>query len=213
MNFEELKVIWNSQAEEPLYVVNENGLHQILREKSERLNRFFFWQEAQTYGSSLFVLLCILGVSIATETGFTRRTPTAWDLVGLLCAATGWLYFTITVYLSRAHQKRNNDRPTHSLREEVARDLRQVEFEIDQRKHIVRGYIPPYAGGLLLLWVFFRITGCPDWMIAPFIPIMIVAMFFESRGQRQIVERDLMPRKRELEHLRDKLDSLNAGAA
>lgn len=39
---------------------------------------------------------------------------------------------------------------------------------------------------------------------------MIIAMFFESRGQRQIVDRDLTPRKRELEHLRDKLDSLDA---
>ena len=39
MNFEDLKVIWNSQADAPMYAVNEEGLHALLRQNTAHFTR------------------------------------------------------------------------------------------------------------------------------------------------------------------------------
>ena len=42
MNFEDMKVIWDSQNVEPHYAVNEKGLHALLRTKSEKLRKLIW---------------------------------------------------------------------------------------------------------------------------------------------------------------------------
>ena len=39
MEFSELKMIWDSQNEEPLYAMNEAALHRVVRRRSEEINR------------------------------------------------------------------------------------------------------------------------------------------------------------------------------
>ena len=39
MNFEDLKVIWDSQADAPMYAVNEEGLHALLRQHTAHFTR------------------------------------------------------------------------------------------------------------------------------------------------------------------------------
>lgn len=207
MKFEDMKVIWNAQNEEPLYAVNEQGLHDVLRQKSLKLKRLIFWQEAQTYGSSLFVIGVISALLFGYFAGFMDKLASRWDVLALFLAAGGWIYFGGRVFLARMQQReRQRSRDfTSSLRDELERDIRQLEFEIETRKRILLGFIPPYAGGLLFLWAYFRMQGAPEWMIIPFIVFMVGAMFWETRSQQRLVDRKLRPRKRELESLRDKL--------
>ena len=211
MNFEELKVIWDSQNEEPHYAVNEDSLHSIFRSKSKKLRRLIFWQEIQTYGSSGFVLTVISTILVAHWTGLITRVSSRWnaltqlDIVILLVAASGWLYFAGSIYLKRRKQRRKNAVYTSSLRDELERDIEQVKYEIKARQHLVRGFLPPYTGGILFMWVFFRMSGTPDWAILPFIFIMIGGLIFESRCQQKLVDRELVPRQQDLESLREKL--------
>jgi hypothetical protein len=39
MDFNELKTIWDSQNQEPLYAMNESALHAIVHRRSEEWNR------------------------------------------------------------------------------------------------------------------------------------------------------------------------------
>lgn len=216
MNFDDLKVIWDSQNVEPHYAVNEEGLHSVLRTKSEKLRKLIWWQEIQTYGSSTLMLGAISALLITHWTGMLTRVsakwiePSQWEVLGLLVAAAGWLYFGGSIYLNRKKQRRRAAEYTSSLRDELERDIEQVDYEINARKHLVRGFIPPYTGGILFIWVFFRISGLPDWPIIPFTLFMIGALLFESRSQQGLVDRELVPRKQDLESLREKLNKAEA---
>jgi len=216
MNFDDMKVIWDSQNVEPHYAVNEKGLHALLRTKSEKLRKLIWWQEIQTYGSSTFMVGIISALLIIHWTGLINQVSTKWvgltqwDVVALILAAAGWLYFGSSIYLNRKQQQRRAAEYTSSLRDELERDIEQVDYEITSRKHIVRGFIPPYTGGILFIWVFFRVSGLPDWPIIPFIVFMIGALVFESRSQQTLVDRELVPRKLDLESLREKLNSAEA---
>ena len=216
MNFDDLKVIWDSQNVEPHYAVNKEGLHSVLRTKSEKLRKLIWWQEIQTYGSSTFMVGIISALLIVHWAGLISETSTKWgglaqwDVLALVIAAAGWLYFGGSIYLKRKNQKRRAAEYTSSLRDELERDIEQVDYEINSRKHLVRGFIPPYTGGILFIWVVFRASGIPDWPIIPFIIFMIGALVFESRSQQSLVDRELVPRKQDLESLREKLNKAEA---
>ena len=208
MKFEDMKVIWDSQNEEPLYAVDEGGLHQMLREKAQAFKRLVFWQEAQTYGSSLFVVVMITAALIAYFTGLLERMKgvelQAWHAVALFVGVACWAQFGLNVYFARRRQKEREARFSESLRDEIDRDLERVEFEIATRKHLARGFVPPHVGAFLFNWVIFRATGV-EWMMIPLVAVMVAGFLFELRCQRRLVRNKLIPRKEELETLRDKL--------
>ena len=207
MNFEQLKVIWDSQSEESHYAINETELHSLLRQKSGKLHRFIFWQVFQTYASSAFLILMISLLLIGVSTGLLGRLSSGWDVFALVIAATGWMYFAGSVYFSRRRQKQRQLEAayTASMRDELERDIKQVDYEIAARSHLWLGFLPPYIGALLFTWVVFRLSGTPEWAIVPFALFMVVAYFFESRSQQRLVDEDLRLRKRELVALRETL--------
>lgn len=203
-----MKVIWSTQEEAPLYALDEDGLHQVLREKSKRLSRFIFWQEAQTYGSSLFVIGVVVVMLIAALGGFLKNLPSVLDVIALVIAAMAWIYFGGSVFLRRFRQRtRQRERDYgHCLRDELARDLSQLSFEIESRRKVLRAFLPPYTGAILLMWVYFRLMGAPAWAILPMIGIMVVACIWETGHQRRLGTDKLEPKRRELEALQEKLE-------
>lgn len=203
-----MKVIWSSQEEAPLFALDEDGLQRVLREKSKRLNRFIFWQEAQTYGSSLFAIAVVISMLIAALGGFLKNLPSAWDVVALITAGVAWTYFGGNVFLQRLKQRMLQQARDYStsLRDELARDLSQLSFEIKSRQKVFRGFLPPYLGGILLMWVYFRLMDAPSWLILPVIAIMVVACIWETGHQRRLATDKLEPKRRELESLQEKLE-------
>jgi len=49
MEFKDLKVIWDTQNEEPLFAVNQQGLKTVIDKKSKAYRKFIVWQETQAY--------------------------------------------------------------------------------------------------------------------------------------------------------------------
>ena len=85
--------------------------------------------------------------------------------------------------------------------------FQEGQYQISKRKHIMRDFLPPYTGGVLFMLVVFRMSGMTEWAMVPFIAVMVVALVWESRSQQRLVDLKFIPRKRELESLRDKLVS------
>ena len=69
------------------------------------------------------------------------------------------------------------------------------------------GFVPPYLGSSLLVIIVFGISGISYWAMLPVVLVMATALIIESRCQRRFVEREIVPRLRELETLREKLNA------
>ena len=210
MEFEDMKIIWDSQKEAPLYALNEEGLHNILRAKTRKFKRLIWWQEWLSYGSTFFVLAVIsffLTFGILSQFGLVKELPNVgvWDALALLVAAACWVQFSFNIYSGKKRQLEREQKFSNSLLDDLDRDIDQANYQIDKRKHMINVFIPPYAGALLFLFVMFRVGGNPVWLILPAIGVMIIAMIFEIWTQKRLVRRKIQPHKQELEILRDKL--------
>ena len=209
MNFDDLKVIWDSQSEQPLYAVDQKGLQTMLNQKTQKFNRMIRWQVIQSYGSSLFVVGMIALFMTAYYSGLFEKINdqkmTQWDTLALFTGAGCWLYFAGSIFVKRRKQKQSETKQATNLREEIERDIQRVDGEIQGRKNVRIAFIPPHIGAMLFIWVFFKTVGISLWGVLPYLVIAIIGFVFESRCQDQIVERELIPRKQELESLRNKL--------
>lgn len=211
MKFEDMKVIWDSQNEEPLFAVNQQGLKSILEKKGREFNRLIFWQEAQTYISTTMVVallsLALVGYYTGALEGLRGVRMTQWDAIALVLGILCWLQFALRVYFGRVHQRRLDQEHVRNLREELDRDIKKAGFEIQARRLpvLITGFIPPHIGGILFTWVVFRASGLPGWSIIPFVCVMLGGFIYETRMQLRLVETKLKPRKRELEGLLEKL--------
>ena len=210
MEFEDLQVVWNSQLDKPLYGVDEDGLHKILRSKSRRFHRLIYWQHLQTYGSTAFMLMAIAAILLANGFGLLGKVDSlqplaGWEIVALLVAMAAWLQFSLSVYLGKKHQKIRDRAETQSLLEDLDREIKHTTYQIRTRKHLLMGFIPPYCGTGLFISVVFGITGVSNWLLIIVIVGLVLAVIRESRSQRQLIEREMVPRLSDLETLRDKL--------
>ena len=210
MEFEDIQVVWNSQHDKPLYGVDEVGLHKILRSKSQRFRRLIYWQRLQTYGSSLLVLVLIAAVLLVNYFGLlgkvgSSRALAGWEIVALLVAMVAWLQFSLSVYFGQKQQKNRERSDTQSLLEDLDREIKHTTYQIRTRKNLLMGFIPPYIGAGLFMLVVFGVTGVSRWILIPVIGGLILGLIIESRSQRRLVEREMVPRLRELETLREKL--------
>ena len=206
-----MKVIWDSQNEEPLFAVDQQGLKTVIDKKGKEFKKFILWQEAQSYISSALVIGLITLALIGYFSGGLERLKgvemTAWDAVALFVGMACWAFFGIRVYVTRASQRRRERVMAKNMLEEIEQDIAEVESEMTDRTLpvLIKGFIPPHLGGLLFTWVVFRATGLPEWSIIPFICVMIGGFIFETNSQQKLVPEKLIPRKRELESLRKKL--------
>ena len=206
MNFENLKVIWDSQADAPMYAVNEEGLHAVLRQNTAHFTRRMRRQRLQTYLASLMVIGPISFLLIV-HFGWLNPLATTWDVLALFMAAAAWLYFGGRVFVGRKRQAERERHFTSSLLYEIDRDIAQVTYQIDARKQVILSFIPPHVGSLLLVSVAFRVASFAWWAIVPVLVVLLVNLVLESRSERGLVDRELIPRQRELKLLRDKLAS------
>ena len=210
MEFEDLQVIWNSQQDEPLYGVNEKGLHNTLRNNSKRFRRLIFWQHLQTFCGCTVAITAIVGLLLLNASGLlgkigSSRALYGWEIAASLIALLCWLQFALSVYLGNRQQKTHEEHETFSLRDDLDKEINRTKYQIRTRSHIMLGFIPPYFGSTVWIIVVFGVSGISHWAMVPVIAAMVTALIIESRCQRRFVEQQITPRLRELQTLREKL--------
>ncbi len=210
MEFEDLQVIWDSQQDEPLYGVNEEGLHNTLRNNSKRFRRVIFWQHLQTFCGCTIAITAIVGLLLLNASGLlgdigSSRALHGWEIAASLLSLLCWLQFALSVYLGNRQQKNDEKHDATSLRDDLDQEINRTKYQIRTRSHIMRGFVPPYFGSTLWILVVFGVSGISYWAMVPIIVAMLTALIIESRCQRQFVEQQITPRLRELETLREKL--------
>src|SRR5579862_9529825 len=109
MNLEDLIVIWNSQAKEPLFALNEAALHAIVRRRNKSVERCAALRYAVeiSLGSLCGIVMLLAAGMVALGHSFWAHWPRVpargWDVVSLLFAGALWFYYA--AYMNHARRR------------------------------------------------------------------------------------------------------------
>ena len=179
MEFENLRAIWNSQNERPVYELNDSRLAVGLYQQREQSRRRLLRQQF----APIFLALFIVAVGNALvfyaffaktvhKVTFTGTDPrmSVWDGVAL----AGAVIAAVAVALSRYTQRRRHERTQNvfapSLREELERGIAQLDFELSlySTPRVARRFAALSFGMTVLFWEFGRLIGEPvPWVMLP----------------------------------------------
>jgi hypothetical protein len=188
MEFDEMKKIWDSQNNEPLYVINEKALHgRILSKKKtgDRITNFTEILSIVVNGGG--------GISILTVNIFNKHPSLA------LYALAAWMILTaLFVCLGRIRRLDGTLRFDRTMQGDLDHAISIAAYQV-RISHLMRWNILP-IGMLLLVGVWER--GKSVWIAIGLLIFMVVINHL-SRWEHNIYKR----RKRELEILQGKLTS------
>jgi hypothetical protein len=215
MEFSELKMIWDSQNQEPLYAMNEAALHGIVRRKNEEWNRCLsccFTTEITIgliCGALMFVCagMAIFGdAAWLAALPWIKVAPSRWDVFALLAAGGIWFYYSAYMFLARKRQQRRVELFDSTLRGDLDRALAETDFRIAHARSIVwSGLVPVWVATSLWLAVFYRLLAMPAWSYVFIGATMLGSFVVVVSGKQKSITNRFEPRKRELESLRTKL--------
>lgn len=215
MDFEEMKVVWDSQTNEPLYAVNEAVLHQSVRRKSRALTRRIFWREAREISIGLIsaagFLLFGWALLVWDEQRWIRALGgeadvARWHALLMLTASALFLHYALYHFIGRKRQERRSRQFESSLRGDIDRTLAEADYRIRMAQNAVWwGLIPLAVATGMALLVVATITPTPPavWLLIP--AVMIPAFVLDLRCKRRPIRNELLPLKQEFEVLRAKL--------
>jgi hypothetical protein len=216
MEFSEMKVIWDSQNQEPLYAMNETALRAIVQrrnQESERcLSRCFATEITVGVICGALMFLCagalfVNGPAVLAALPRMRTAASGSDILTLMAAGGIWFYYSTYMYLARRRQKRRVETFDSSLRGNLERALSQTNFQIALARGIVWwGLVPVWLAGVLWVVTLVHLKAAPP----AWANVLMAALLIGSlttvvvRKQRSITNK-FEPRKREFESLRAKL--------
>jgi hypothetical protein len=167
MDFEEMKVLWDSQHEEPLYAVNQAGLRAMLLRNSSDFRRAVFWRDLReitigTVASAGFLLfggLLAAGQPERLASWFNVKTaPTAADMVAMIIAAGLWLHYAVWQYAGRKRQERRERHFDASVLGDLDREIARTEYQIRLARSVLWwGVLPVWTATFLFLFVASRL--------------------------------------------------------
>jgi hypothetical protein len=216
MEFNEMKIIWDSQNQGPLYAMNEAALQAIIRRRnreSERcLSRCFAIEITVGVICGALMFLCagaLLGSGPALLAALPRMKAAAsvWDILALVAAGGIWFYYSAYMYLARKRQQQRVETFDSSLRGNLERSLSQTDFQIMLVREIVWwGTGADVAGGRAVGGDASSSQGRAPQLAYLIMAVLLIGSLAAAvlRKQRSITNR-FEPRKRELESLRAKL--------
>ncbi len=215
MELSELKMIWDSQNEEPLYAMNEAALHGVVRRRNEEINSCI--SRCYMLEITMGVLcgaLMLIGAFSLTFGGpawlaifsSVKAAVTPWDRLGLLAASGIWFYYSAYMYRARTRQVRREEIFESTLRGEIDRALAQTEFQVAMARNIVWwGLVPVWVATTLWVLIALHLTAKPAWTYVFMGATIIGALVIVVSGKQRAITNRYQPRQRELEALRAKL--------
>jgi hypothetical protein len=216
MEFSEMKMIWDSQNQEPLYAMNEAALQAIIRRKnreSERCLARCFAMEITIgviCGGLMFLCagaLVVSGPALLAALPRMKAAASVWDILALVAAGGIWFYYSAYMYLARKRQQQRVETFDSSLRGNLDRSLSQADFQIALARDIVwRGLVPVWLAGALWVVTLLHLKAAPPtWAYVVMAALLIGSLAAVVVQKQRLITNRFEPRKRELESLRAKL--------
>jgi hypothetical protein len=189
MDFEELKVIWDTQSKQPLYAIDQAALRNRVIRKSRSVKlclEFFEWSG----------MLALSGVAIAsiTEPLFEGHD---WHQ---LFTGTLLLIGAAFIGLNRMQRRKSEMRFDQSLLGILEKSIARLEGHIRRLGSMFYWIGIPYLITIAVSF-YFQHSGKPAWF-------WVAAMlwpFLAYWGVRREIRKGFLPRLRDFKSLRDKL--------
>lgn len=219
MKSEEMKMIWDSQNQEPLYALNESSLHRAVQRRVHGWQRTMarcFTMEI-TVGVVFRALMLIASIVLAlgspawlTTLSWIRVPVARWHGLALLAAAGIWFYDVAYMAMARKRQQRRVEAFDSSLRGDLDRALSQNDFQVALARNIVWwGLVPVWVAVAPWVVTLFHLVAGPPLAYAILGAIALAAFIVDVTGRQRSITNRYLPRRRELESLRAKLAQVN----
>jgi len=185
MEFDELQKIWDTQNNQPLYMINEKALHnRIVSKKYQAIH-------IASFSEWLLMIVNIAAGAFILGTNYMQHN---WIFMYLLAA---WMFgCALYVLISRLGRIKDQHRFDRSMLGDLQHALAAARYQV-RLAHIMRWNVVPVA--LLILLAFWE-GGKPLWL-AVTVGIFFIMTFFASGWELNIYK----SKKRELEVLQNKL--------
>lgn len=202
MDFEEMKIIWDAQNDQPLYAIDQQALHASVKRRGVCIEKSLGVFEFVMIGVLLSVGLILAGKRIFSgeELQTYQYIASALMVVAAICPAAYLLF-------RRRQRKKQEQQYEPTLLGDLNKSLSQVNSQISRMNTFHFWYVAPMA---LIVWLNFVARGLSFaeyfdsrrlWAWPLFLAGLVLcygAIWLEMR----IAHR---PRKRDLESLREKL--------
>ena len=189
MEFDEMKVVWDSQEGKRMYAVDEAALHAMVRRRGRSIARCVIWFELVGVLGAL-----LLGAAILSEPLFERHDY--HQIPGGLM----WLMVSVYLLMGRLKRLRSERGFDDSLRGDLDKAIARIDYQVDRLRMFVWWYVLPIVAGSVFSFVW--LYGKKPVWIWPALVVCLVVGWLEMRYK---VRHRYLPRKRELEGLREKL--------
>lgn len=215
MNLDELMAVWRTQDAAPLHDMNKTLLHLALRQDEAKLQKARRRERWIIYVASAG---CVAGMAIFLwmMIYFREHRPekvvTDWDLALPIVGAVAALISVRTLYVNHRARTEREQRFGESLRDQLGRRIAQLE---DEARSARRTSVPVIAliGGIapaaivVLSWrVNDKSISDDGYMLVKLLIWCVLSVAFGVWQLRRHVQRDILPRKRQLEALLKELD-------
>jgi hypothetical protein len=188
MEFDEMKKIWDTQNNEPLYAINEKALHNRILSKKRKTNRITNITELLT-----IIVNLVSGISIIGLNFFNEKPSMSLYVLSV------WMILTaVFFFLGRIRRTQRDLHFDRTVRGDLDYSISVATYQV-RISQLMRWNILP-TGIILLVSVWER--GKSIW-IAVGLFIFLVLTSYASGWEHRIYK----GRKRELEILRNKLES------
>lgn len=222
MNFEDLKVIWDTQNEEPLYAIDHSGLQKQVTESSNAFNRSIFWRDVREVGIGFFggllVILLSIQVMLFDENWLSQvfhLQTSGQDVALLFLSGCIFWYYAAYRFIGRKRQEKFEKQFDGSLMGDLKKACAQVDYQIWLSTHVHWwGLLPVFVATGLLFVVLSKPKLAHFWAKDPveaglfvgfIVGVMLVTFVLDYWCKRKPIQNELLPRKRELEALQEKL--------
>jgi uncharacterized membrane protein len=171
MEFEDLKAIWDTQNDKPVFAMQDQRLVVALYQQREQSRRRVFKQ--QFLPLYIMVPIGLVGVGFTFLAFFmkslyieklARDFPmSAWDYAAFAVAAAVLVIMVAPLYFERKRHEGTQKVFAPSLREELERGISQLDFELrlSRMPRVARLYGCITIAVLLFNWEIGRLNGNP----------------------------------------------------
>lgn len=187
MEFDEMKLIWDSQNNEPLFAINQEALHNRIQDKGQAVA-----SSLNKIDMFMIAMNLVVGILLMMDTFFENGAIFEYVLPVLYL-----FFFAYSIYRRYAHQQEvRHFAPT--VLGDLDKALWQVNYLIKQSREMMWWYLLPT---LLVASVTLTLNVGFVWALGLILLAGPVAYF----GGRWEVNKWYLPKKRELEALRQLL--------
>lgn len=185
MEFEEMKKIWDTQNNEPIYAIDEQALHRRVMKKNIGVKRMANINE---WGMLIISLMLALFMFIeGTLDNEIYKFPQG--VIFLIVA--GYIYW------DRKKRLKNEDQSDRTLLGDLEQAIRTINYSIKRQRNFLWWFLMPTAVAILIN-ISFTFKGKSWWVWF----IVIAAFVFSYWLVKKELDCKILPKKEDLESLR-----------